>query len=86
MTAHRHTANPRRGGGAGGKNKAALAHSIPQASLSRAALLHCRARGSSLAPTGRRSFVERAAGMETGQGFLCFPPAPTPRSGFAGWR
>jgi len=68
MTAHRHTANPRRGsGGAGGKNKAALAHSIPQASLSRAALLHCRARGSSLTPTGWRSFDEAEAEIKNAE-------------------
>ncbi len=28
--------------------------------------------------------VERAAGMEAGQGFLCIPPVPPPRLGFPG--
>jgi hypothetical protein len=44
-----------------------------------------RERAPALGSEGVRA-VERAAGVETGEGFLCFPPAPPPRFRHAGWR
>lgn len=83
MTAHRHTANLKTGRRTGGRKNNALACSIPPALLSRTAGLHCRARGSSLAPTGRHSFTEDADDRDdsTIQHAHCWPANTTGATG-----
>ena len=43
-----------------------------------------RERAAALGSAGVRA-IERAAGVETGEGLRCLPPAP-PGTGHAGWR